>query len=97
MFTEVSPNIGGWFENPEGLQFEVVAVDEDEGTIDIQYFSGEVDEMSYDEWLAGGFVVSAEPEDWSGPFGDLERDDLGYTDTNIPPIVQPYDIEKFDR
>ena len=26
-----------------------------------------------------------QPEDWSGPYDDLERDDLGYSDTGMHP------------
>lgn len=80
-----------------GPQFKVVATDEDDGTIEIQYFEGDVDEISFDAWSEMGIVGSAEPEDWSGPYDDLEKDDLGYTDTNIPPVVQPYKIEDFDQ
>lgn len=97
MNSEVSPVIGNWFQSPEGPQFKVVAMDEDEGSIEIQYFDGEVDEMSFEEWTELGIIASAAPEDWSGPYDDLEKDDLGYTDTNIPPVVQPYNIEDFDK
>lgn len=97
MYSEVMPVEGNWFQTPAGAQFKVVAIDEDEGDIEIQYFDGEVDEVSAEEWE--GLMVTAcpEPEDWSGPFDDLEVDDLGYTDTNIPPVVQPYKIEDFDQ
>ena len=95
--SDVSPVIGNWFQTPGGMQFEVVAIDDEEGTIEIQYFGGEVDELTFDAWTELGIIASAEPEDWSGPFDDLERDDLGYTDTNVPPKIQPYDIEDFDK
>jgi hypothetical protein len=97
MASEISPLIGQWYQTPQGAQFEVVAIDEDEGTIEIQYFDGQIEELSFDEWPERGFTASAEPEDWSGPFDDLEADDLGYTDTNVPPMVQPYKIEDFDK
>lgn len=97
MENALSPVIGNWFQTVEGPRFEVVAIDEDEGTIEIQYFDGQVDEMSFDEWSSQGIIASAEPEDWSGPYDDLEKDDLGYTDTNIPPMVQPFNIEDLDK
>lgn len=97
MSTEVlSPAVGNWYKTPEGPSFEVVALDEDEGTIEIQYFDGEVDELSFDDWGSSEIVSIAPPEDWSGPFDDLERDDLGYTDTNLPPEGHTFKIEDLD-
>jgi hypothetical protein len=32
------PVIGKWFRRPNGALFEVVAVDEEDGTIEIQFF-----------------------------------------------------------
>ena len=96
MSTEVSPAVGNWYKTPEDPSFEVVALDEDEGTIEIQYFEGEVDELSFDDWESMEIVAIAPPEDWSGPFDDLERDDLGYTDTNLPPEGHPFQVEDLD-
>jgi len=97
MNSSAIPVVGNWYKTPENQDFEVVAVDEDEGFIEIQYFGGEVDEFDFDAWGSMGFVEIAPPEDWSGPFDDLERDDLGYTDTNIPPEHRTFSVDDFEQ
>lgn len=74
------PEVGEWFRTESGELFEVIAADEIDETIEIQYFEGEVDQWDLETWKAAELEVAAEPEDWSGPFDDLEADDLGYTD-----------------
>ncbi len=62
--------IGDWYRLNGGELFEVVAVDEDDGTIEIQYFDGTVEEMDVEDWNAqwedGGLEAAEAPEDWSG-------------------------------
>ena len=64
------PGIGDWYRLDSGSLFEVVAYDDDDGTIEIQYFDGTVEEMDIEDWEAqweDGALESAEaPEDWSG-------------------------------
>ena len=64
------PGIGDWYRLNGGALFEVVALDDDDGTIEIQYFDGTVEEMDVEDWEAqweDGALESAEaPEDWSG-------------------------------
>ncbi|HTT44291.1 MAG TPA: DUF6763 family protein [Steroidobacteraceae bacterium] len=64
------PGIGDWYRLHGGALFEVVARDDDDGTIEIQYFDGTVEEMDIEDWDAQweeGALESAEaPEDWSG-------------------------------
>ncbi|HXR89043.1 MAG TPA: DUF6763 family protein [Steroidobacteraceae bacterium] len=68
--TTPHPGIGEWYRLNGGELFEVVAVDEDDGTIELQYFDGTVEEMDVDDWNAqwdDGTLEAAEaPEDWSG-------------------------------
>ena len=44
------PGIGEWYRHTGGDLFEVVAFDEDDGTIEIQYFDGTVEEMDTEDW-----------------------------------------------
>ena len=77
--SDVDPIIGNWYRNQEtGNDFEVVALDEDAQTIEIQYFDGEVEELDLDAWYELAIEAIEAPEDWSGPFDELESDDLGY-------------------
>ncbi len=77
--SDVDPIIGNWYRNQEtGSDFEVVALDEDAQTIEIQHFDGEVEEMDLDAWYEQPIESIEAPEDWSGPFDEMESDDLGY-------------------
>lgn len=80
MKVPAGPVIGDWYKNPEGDLFEIIALDSDEGVIEIQYFDGAVEELDMDTWFQSGMVPRPAPEDWSGPFDDLEKDDFGDTD-----------------
>lgn len=81
---QIEAKIGSWYQEPSGQVFEVVALD-DEGSIEIQYFEGEVEELE-DEMWAEMFVseVSA-PEDWTGAYDKLDREDLGYAEATMAP------------
>ena len=77
--SDVDPIIGNWYRNEEtGNDFEVVALDEDAQTIEIQYFDGEVEELELDAWYELPLEAIESPNDWSGPFDGLEEDELGY-------------------
>jgi hypothetical protein len=96
MTEELSPVVGSWYKDNEGGVFEVVALDEDDNYVEIQYFGGEIDEIDFDAWESLNLETVAPPEDWSGPFDDLERDDLGYTDMNLPPDARDFSLEDVD-
>lgn len=86
MATESDPIVGNWYRDLTNKQaFEVVAADEDEGTVEIQHYDGEVEEIDLDSWYEMDIENIEPPEDWSGPFDDLEKDDLGYSDATMRP------------
>jgi hypothetical protein len=64
------PGIGDWYRLTGGELFEVVALDEDDGTIEIQYFDGTIEEMDVEDWNEqwdeGALESAQAPEDWSG-------------------------------
>jgi hypothetical protein len=78
LMTAPLPSIGEWYRHTGGDSFEVVAFDEDDGTIEIQYFDGTVEEMDTEDWesqWADRTLEAAEPpEDWSGSV-DVESTD----------------------
>ncbi|HKT74419.1 MAG TPA: DUF6763 family protein [Steroidobacteraceae bacterium] len=79
--TAPEPSIGDWYRARGGALFEVVAFDDDDGTIEIQYFDGTVEEMDSEDWLTqweDGTLEAAEPpEDWSGSVDVEAVDDEG--------------------
>jgi len=78
--TAPSPGIGEWYRANGGALFEVVAIDDDDGTIELQYFDGTLEEMDVEDWEAQweeGTIEAAEPpEDWSGSV-DVDPDEGG--------------------
>ncbi len=66
----MKPTIGNWYRIKGSESFEVVALDEDDGTIELQYFDGTVEEMDLEDWQAEHEVGALEeieaPEDWTG-------------------------------
>ncbi len=75
----MKPNVGQWYRGITNELFEVVALDEEDETIEIQYFDGTVAEMDFDSWndqLLDRMIDAADaPEDWSGAV-DVEIEDL---------------------
>jgi hypothetical protein len=47
---EEEPVVGAIYEDQDGLAFEVLSFDEDDGTIEVQYEDGEVGEIDIDAW-----------------------------------------------
>jgi len=90
--TAPHPSIGQWYRIGGDELFEVVAVDDDDGTIEMQYFDGTVEEMDVDDWEAAwedGQLEAAEaPEDWTGSVdvdsGDTDGREETRGDDNDP-------------
>jgi hypothetical protein len=76
MVTEYEPRIGDWYKNVYGDTFEIVAIDRDDGTLEIQYFDGTIEELDLDTWQELPVEPAEPPEDWSGSL-DIEREDYG--------------------
>lgn len=68
------PVIGHWFRRPNGALFEVVAVDEEDGTIEIQQFDGTIGEVEIENWPDLLLLEVSAPEDWSGSV-DMDPED----------------------
>ncbi len=84
--SELPPKVGSWYRNLEdNRMFEIVAMDEDDGTIEIQYFESEIEELDTDTWEELALELTAAPEDWSGPYDDLVLDDMGDTEDALHP------------
>jgi hypothetical protein len=71
---KLAPVIGQWYRRTGGESFEVVAIDRDDRTIELQYFDGTVEEIEIDEWLEDEIEASEAPEDWTGSL-DVEPED----------------------
>jgi len=86
MPTSLKPVVSQWYRHlDKGQQFYVTALDEKEGTVEIQHFDGDLEEVDIDDWHQLSIEAIEPPEDWTGPIDDVERDDLGYTETDMTP------------
>ncbi len=78
------PRLGQWYTRwDKGEIFQVVGCDEGSRSIEIQYFDGDLDEIDSESWSGLPLTSAEAPEDWTGPVDDVERDDLGYTETEM--------------
>jgi hypothetical protein len=72
------PAIGDWYSIRGGALFEVVAFDEADGTLEVQYYDGTIEEMELIDWeaqvTAGGIEEAEPPEDWTGSV-DVDPED----------------------
>ncbi|MGI9331939.1 MAG: DUF6763 family protein [Gammaproteobacteria bacterium] len=83
------PEVGQWYCDQGNRKFMVVARDDATAAVEVQYFDGTVEEVDLPDWpeLAAAWIAA--PEDWSGPFDDLVRDDMG--DTERPGHPEDFD------
>lgn len=83
MTTITDPVIDQWYKDVENdLLFKVVAIEESDETIEVQYHNGDIGEYDNDSWYNSTFDFIEAPEDWNAPFGSLESDDLGYSNAD---------------
>lgn len=66
--------IGDWYRKVGGELFEIVAIDEADGTIEIQDFDGTVEEVEIEAWYDMRCRPADPPEDYSGSL-DIESED----------------------
>lgn len=82
MTNELEPIEESWYYDLElNRHFIVVAVDEDEGLLEIQHENGEIEELEMEEWEDLDVEVSEEPEDWNEPLDEdvvEEEEEIDY-------------------
>lgn len=86
MTNELEPIVDQWYVHQDkGEMFRIVATDAATGNVEIQYFDGDVEEIERDSWRELDIEAAAPPEDWTGPYDDIEFDDLGTSETGMRP------------
>jgi hypothetical protein len=92
---ELTPVVGNWYRQDNGEMFEIVAYDAQDGTIEIQYFDGTIEELERDTWEEMELEEAEPPEDWTGSV-DVDDDDVEeLEDTPEEDIDDP--LEYLDR
>lgn len=90
------PVIGHWYRRTNGALFEVVALDEHDGTVELQFFDGTIDEVDLENWPALLIEQVRAPEDWSG-FLDLNPEDFALADGSDLPVGWHDPLEILER
>ncbi len=94
MATNIDPVLYQWYRYlNKGQNFTVVDIDEVNSLIEVQHYDGDLEEISFDEWLDLDIELSEAPDNWTGPIDVGEIDDLGteITDTTEEEWSQPLD------
>lgn len=92
----VYPFIGSWYKDASGAVFRIVALDDDDNTLEIQYFDGSVEEFDLDTWWETPMEMIEPPDNWSGPL-DLDREDYGVDIAELPPEEWVTALEFIER
>ena len=79
------PVIGHWYRRTNGNLLKIVAVDEEDATIEIQFFDGTIDEVDIDTWNSMLLERVGAPEDWSGSV-DMDPEDFVGSDSGEIPM-----------
>jgi len=85
MPNELDPLPDQWYTHlDKGQRFYVTAIDEPNGTVEIQHFDGDIEEFSLEEWRELDIELCEAPENWAGALDIAEQDDFGteITDTS---------------
>jgi len=77
---EYAPRVGDWYKNTVGDAFEVIAQDDDDDTLELQYYDGTLEELDTESWESMRPVPIEPPEDWRGSM------DIAPEDTHTPEI-----------
>lgn len=96
MTFETPPRIGNWYKNSTGESFEIVAQDEDDETLELQYYDGTVEELDRDIWEQLRPEPIEPPEDWTGSL-DMAKEDYSTMDRSIETDDWLSELERFDR
>ena len=62
----------------------MVAIDEDDATVEIQQFDGTIDELDIERWPELLLMEVSAPEDWSGSVDMDPEDYVGKKDSEMP-------------
>ena len=72
--SRVNPEVGRWYQDSiSGQVFEIVAIDHEEGNVQVQFFDGEIADYDLEIWGEMALVPAAAPEDWRSAF-ELDED-----------------------
>lgn len=70
------PKIGSWFRDTDsGQRFEIVAIDEKQKTIEVQYYDGDISEFDIESWGSMQLIETKTPEEAYGGYEGMSSFD----------------------
>lgn len=90
-----SPQIGQWYERADTAEiFQVTGIDDGAGTIEIQSFDGDVDEVDLQLWSALPLEYAQPPEDWLPSVEDMDAQEVASSQAETI-LDNPVALERF--
>lgn len=74
--TTARPSIGSWYQDNLGQTFCIVAYDEQEFSIDIQYYNGDIEDIDTETWSYMDAMQISAPKDWTASYDMNDQDQL---------------------
>ena len=96
MSAQTFPVVGNWYKSQDGQLLEVITLDEDENCVEVQYFGGEIDQLEFDTWQSIIEDTADQPDDWTGPYDDLDPEELGYSDVSYRSGKPTFSIDEIE-
>lgn len=86
MSSASEPIIDQWYSHlDKGQKFQVVALDEHSGDVEVQFFDGTVDFINLEDWAELQIDTIDPPANMAGPLDLPNTDDMGYQTTDLEP------------
>lgn len=95
---KLAPIIGNWYRaEAQNMLFEVVAIDDHTGAIEIQYASGDLDEIEQDDWMECSLKSSPPPDDSEENYEQDNENDEARDDSVLWGLhLNDMDLQGFD-
>jgi hypothetical protein len=79
MTTRLIPEVGSWYRDRiRGRLFQVVALDDHTGSVEVQDSDGDLDEVDQEAWFDLSLDIAAAPEDPMGPSDPRDPEEREY-------------------
>jgi len=81
---DLDPLINQWYLDMEhDALFYVVAIDEQEDSVEIQFFDGNIDKIPLNYWYLMNIEPAEPPEDWTGALEKVDADDADFDEAEF--------------
>lgn len=84
MVNAIIPVVGQWYRHlDKGETFQVVDINGSGDPVEVQFFDGDIEAIPRDEWRVLAIEACAPPEDWTGPYDEVEREGAGHSEAEV--------------